>query len=175
MCQFNIPSPIVFISVWSLQLIAVLCTGQCSSEFIATAVQMYILSLYETRNTLHITPNCVRTGFTLLSVLSLSLSLSQLQLLYFTDSLALPGILTMASASGAGQSSKSVRKSRNNSSHVHEEFVIVDQYHPGKKQFGPSSRCKHCQKIVSGTNATNLKTHLKSSHNDIFVKVKGRF
>ena len=77
----------------------------------------------------------------------------------------------MASASEAGQSSQSGRKSKNNYSYVHEEFLIIDQYHPGKEQFGPSSKCKECSKIITGTNATNLKVHLKSQHNEIYLRV----
>lgn len=75
--------------------------------------------------------------------------------------------------SEGGKSTKKKRKI--NFSHVHEEYDVVDHYHPGTKQFEPSSKCKACKNIISGVNASNLKSHLKAKHNDLFLKVNSKF
>ena len=76
-------------------------------------------------------------------------------------------------ASEAGERGKKVKL---NYSYVHEEFeVITSHYHPGLETFGEARKCKECGSILTGTNATNLKAHLKSKHQERFLRVKSKF
>ena len=103
----------------------------------------------------------MKTRFTLFSV---KLFFVLLQIV-----LAWSDILTMASgaASGSGQSSQDQDKSisKKNYSHVHEEYEVVHQYHPGLEKFGPSSRCKECKKIISGGEADSLSENISAPRN----------
>ena len=69
----------------------------------------------------------------------------------------------------------SKKKLKVNYSSVHEEFEVFDYFHPGLETFTEGRRCKICKTVFSGKNSTNLKSHLKTKHNDAFQRVQSRF
>ena len=92
-------------------------------------------------------------------------ALTQLSVLFFSSyNYRQFWLLALTMASEAGEREKKVKL---NYSYVHEEFeVITSHYHPGLEKFGEARKCKECGSIITGTNATNLKAHLKSKHHE---------
>ena len=66
------------------------------------------------------------------------------------------------------------RKERINGSSVHHEFIPVAREHPKTKEIVSSRKCKYCEQVMTGTNPTTLKNHLKIFHHTVFNKVKGK-
>ena len=68
-----------------------------------------------------------------------------------------------------------VKKTKLNFSHVHDEFDVIENFwHVGQEKFMEGRKCKECGAEFPGKNATNLKNHLRSKHDERFQRVKSK-